>query len=64
MDAYAHAGNRMPCYNSLVPRLLPAFQRCTRKVRESGKTYHVSDVVGGTLKSWEEPGYEATVIIH
>ena len=33
---------------SLVPRLLLAFQRCTGKMREPGKTYHVSDVAGGT----------------
>ena len=41
---------------SLTPRLLPAFQHCTTKTREPGKTYHVSDVhvAGGTL-SWFHP---------
>lgn len=35
--------------SSLVPRLLPPnFQLCTRRMREPGKTYHESDVVGGT----------------
>ena len=29
-------------------RLLPVFQCSTRKTREPGKTYHVSDIVGGT----------------
>ena len=31
-------------YCSPVPRLLPTFQCCMRKMREPGKTYHVSDV--------------------
>ena len=31
----------------LIPRLLPAFQCCMRKVRESGKTYHASDIANG-----------------
>ena len=33
----------------LIPRLLPAFQCCMRKVRESGKTYHMSDIANGCL---------------
>ena len=37
---------------SLVPRLLPALQHCTRKTREPGKTNHVRDVAGGTNLTW------------
>ena len=33
-------------------RLLPAFQHCTRKTREPGRTYYVSDVAGGTDLTW------------
>ena len=37
-----------PTAVSLVPRLLPAFPCCMRKMMELGKTYHVSDVAGRT----------------
>ena len=36
----------IPC--SLIPRLLTPFQRFTRKLREPGKTHHVSNVAGRT----------------
>ena len=35
-------------YPSLIPRLLPPLQHCTRETRKSGKTYHTSDIAGGT----------------
>ena len=40
-------------FASLIPRLIPAFQRCMKKNEaEPGKTYHVSDVVDGTDLKW------------
>ena len=40
----------LPPPPSHIPRLLPAFQHCRRKTRArtAGKSYHTSDVVGGT----------------
>ena len=47
-DTQVHLTKTVRPFPSLVPRLLSTFQCFMRQTREPGRTYHASDIAGGT----------------
>ena len=44
--------NRCIWYTTMIIMLLPAFQCCMRKMRETGKNYHTSDIATWLDSAW------------